>query len=87
LMTSIAFILGATPLVFATGAGSAARQSIGTVVFGGMLVSTFLNLLVTPVLYVVIKGAEERFFGRPFVEAHGTTAGVQPGENSTPPQG
>ena len=87
LMTSIAFILGATPLVFATGAGSAARQSIGTVVFGGMVVSTFLNLLVTPVLYVVIKSAEERFFGRPFVETHGTTAGLELGENSTPPQG
>ena len=86
LMTSIAFILGSTPLVFATGAGSAARQSIGTVVFGGMLVSTFLNLMVTPILYVVIKSLEERLFGRPFVEAHGSTAGVEVQENSTPLQ-
>ncbi|MFN2460887.1 MAG: efflux RND transporter permease subunit [Candidatus Velthaea sp.] len=60
LMTSIAFVLGVTPLVFATGAGSAARNSLGTVVFGGMIVSTILNLVVTPVLYVLIVSIEER---------------------------
>ena len=60
LMTSIAFIFGVTPLVFASGAGSASRQSLGTAVFGGMIVSTLLNLIVTPVLYVVIAGIEER---------------------------
>lgn len=60
LMTSIAFCLGVTPLVFATGAGSAARNSLGTVVFGGMLVSTALNLFITPVLYVIIAGLESR---------------------------
>jgi HAE1 family hydrophobic/amphiphilic exporter-1 len=61
LMTSIAFVLGVTPLVFATGAGSAARNSLGTVVFGGMIFSTALNLFITPVLYVVIAGLEQRF--------------------------
>jgi hydrophobic/amphiphilic exporter-1 (mainly G- bacteria), HAE1 family len=60
LMTSIAFVIAVIPLVFATGAGSAARHSLGTVVFGGMLVSTFLNLAITPVLYVIIKGLERR---------------------------
>jgi HAE1 family hydrophobic/amphiphilic exporter-1 len=60
LMTSIAFILGVTPLVFASGAGSAARHSLGTAVFGGMILSTILNLFVTPVLYVFIAGLEER---------------------------
>jgi len=63
LMTSIAFIIAVLPLVFATGAGSAARHSLGTVVFGGMLVSTFLNLAITPVLYVIVKSLELR--GRP----------------------
>jgi HAE1 family hydrophobic/amphiphilic exporter-1 len=58
LMTSIAFVLGALPLMLASGAGSAARQSIGTVVVGGMIVSTFLNLLVTPALYVLVKRLE-----------------------------
>jgi HAE1 family hydrophobic/amphiphilic exporter-1 len=60
LMTSIAFIIAVTPLVFASGAGSAARHSLGTVVFGGMLLSTFLNLAITPVLYVIVKGLELR---------------------------
>ena len=60
LMTSIAFILGIFPLVIATGNGAASRNSLGTVVFGGMLVSTFLNLFVVPVLYVLIISIEER---------------------------
>ena len=60
LMTSIAFIFGVTPLVFASGAGSASRNSLGTAVFGGMIVSTILNLVITPVLYVIIAGIEDR---------------------------
>ena len=55
LMTSFAFILGVFPLVIATGAGEAARHSVGTAVAGGMLVSTFLNLVFIPVLYVVVQ--------------------------------
>jgi HAE1 family hydrophobic/amphiphilic exporter-1 len=55
LMTSLAFILGVLPLVFATGAGAEARNSVGTAVAGGMLVSTFLNLVFIPVLYVVVQ--------------------------------
>ena len=56
LMTSLAFILGVLPLVFASGAGEAARHSVGTTVAGGMFVSTFLNLIFIPVLYVVVQG-------------------------------
>jgi HAE1 family hydrophobic/amphiphilic exporter-1 len=56
LMTSLAFILGVLPLVFATGAGQEARHSVGTAVAGGMFVSTFLNILFIPVLYVVVQG-------------------------------
>ena len=55
LMTSLAFILGVLPLVFASGAGAEARNSVGTAVAGGMLVSTFLNLMFIPVLYVVVQ--------------------------------
>jgi HAE1 family hydrophobic/amphiphilic exporter-1 len=55
LMTSFAFILGVLPLVIATGAGRAARHSVGTAVCAGMFVSTFLNLIFIPVLYVVMK--------------------------------
>jgi HAE1 family hydrophobic/amphiphilic exporter-1 len=64
LMTSFAFILGIVPLVFASGAGSAGRQSLGTVVFGGMLVSTFLSLYIVPVLYTVVRGMRESREGR-----------------------
>lgn len=54
LMTSLAFIAGLLPLVFASGAGSASRQSLGTAVVGGMIVSTILNLIVVPAMYLVI---------------------------------
>jgi hydrophobic/amphiphilic exporter-1 (mainly G- bacteria), HAE1 family len=63
LMTSLAFILGVLPLVFATGAGQAARQSVGTTVAGGMIVSTFLNLVFIPVLYVVVQTIRGMFGG------------------------
>jgi hydrophobic/amphiphilic exporter-1 (mainly G- bacteria), HAE1 family len=55
LMTSLAFILGVTPLVLATGAGRAGRISVGTAVFGGMIAATTLNLLFIPLLYVVVR--------------------------------
>ncbi|HEY0307061.1 MAG TPA: efflux RND transporter permease subunit [Acidobacteriaceae bacterium] len=61
LMTSIAFILGVLPLVFATGAGKLGRHSVGTSVVGGMIVSTILNLIFIPVLYVILKTLLERF--------------------------
>jgi HAE1 family hydrophobic/amphiphilic exporter-1 len=55
LMTSLAFILGVLPLVFATGAGSEARHSVGTAVAGGMFFATFLNIIIIPILYVVVQ--------------------------------
>jgi HAE1 family hydrophobic/amphiphilic exporter-1 len=60
LMTSLAFILGVLPLLFAEGAGQASRHSLGTAVFGGMIVSTLLNLYFIPVLYIVIETWRER---------------------------
>jgi HAE1 family hydrophobic/amphiphilic exporter-1 len=82
LMTSIAFILGIFPLVVATGNGAASRNSLGTVVFGGMLVSTFLNLFVVPVLYVLIISIEERLRPRRGAGPNGrvTTLGEPAGE-------
>ncbi len=61
LMTAISTLLGILPLAIATGAGSASRQSLGTVVFGGMLVATFLSLFVVPIVYIVIKMFTEKF--------------------------
>jgi HAE1 family hydrophobic/amphiphilic exporter-1 len=54
LMTSMAFILGVSPLIFATGAGAVARQTIGWTVFGGMIAATFIGIFMVPVLFVVI---------------------------------
>ena len=53
-MTSLAFILGVLPLIFATGAGAVARRTIGFTVFGGMLAATTLAIFIVPVLFVLI---------------------------------
>jgi hydrophobe/amphiphile efflux-1 (HAE1) family protein len=66
LMTALSFILGVAPLVIASGAGSAARRSLGTAVFGGMLVATLLSLVLVPALYVIVQGASEWMRGRLF---------------------
>lgn len=60
LMTAFAFILGVIPLMVASGAGAASRQSIGTTVFGGMLAATFLSLGLVPVFYAVIESLRSR---------------------------
>lgn len=60
LMTSFAFILGLVPMVLASGAGAVSRQSLGTAVNGGMLLSTVLSLFVVPVLYILISTAREQ---------------------------
>ncbi len=60
LMTSLAFIMGVVPLVVASGAGENGRHSVGTTVFGGMIMSTVLNLFFIPVLYLLIEGFRER---------------------------
>ncbi|MBB6498338.1 efflux RND transporter permease subunit [Pedobacter cryoconitis] len=54
IMTSLAFILGVLPLVFATGAGAVARRTIGLTVLGGMLAASTLAIFIVPVLYVLI---------------------------------
>ena len=64
LMTAFSTLLGIFPLVVATGAGSTSRQSLGTAVFGGMLVATFLSLFVVPIFYIVIKMLTEKLLGK-----------------------
>ncbi len=58
-MTSIAFILGVVPLLTATGAGAASQQSLGTVVFGGMLASTLVAIPFVSVFYIVMESFAE----------------------------
>jgi HAE1 family hydrophobic/amphiphilic exporter-1/multidrug efflux pump len=62
LMTSLAFILGVSPLAFSSGAGAGARHSVGTGVMGGMLAATFLAIFFVPFFFKLIM---ERRFGEP----------------------
>lgn len=62
LMTAISGLVGFLPLAIATGAGAESRQSLGTALFGGYLVSTFLSLFIVPVLYILTKNVSDRFF-------------------------
>jgi HAE1 family hydrophobic/amphiphilic exporter-1 len=55
LMTAIAFILGVTPLVIATGSGAASRQILGTTVMGGMLAATFLSIFLVPATFALVE--------------------------------
>ena len=55
LMTALTFIIGSLPLVFATGAGAASRQEIGTVVVGGMLLASSLALIFVPLAYKLLE--------------------------------
>jgi len=78
LMTSFAFILGCVPLWVATGAGSVARQIMGTTVIGGMLAATGIAIFIIPALFVLV----ERFSARWSSEApgHATVPQLSPSE-------
>ena len=64
LMTAIAALAGFLPLVVANGAGAHSQQSLGTVIFGGLVVATVLSLGVVPPVYVLVKNLERRLFAR-----------------------
>jgi hydrophobe/amphiphile efflux-1 (HAE1) family protein len=60
MMTSFAFILGLYPLVVASGASQLARRDVGTPVFGGMILASFIGIFVIPALYVTFQAIRER---------------------------
>ncbi len=60
MMTSFAFILGLYPLVVATGASELARRDVGTPVFGGMILASFIGIFAIPPLYVMFQAIRER---------------------------
>ena len=78
IMTSLAFVFGVVPLVTATGAGAAARQSMGTGVFGGMIVATFIAPIFVPLFFALLARKP-----RPHHE-HGLPPGGQPVVPATP---
>ena len=64
-MTSLAFVLGVLPLVLATGAGAAARRSMGTGVFGGMLAATFIATIFIPLFFVLLSRRKAKRLAAP----------------------
>ncbi|MBC1219064.1 efflux RND transporter permease subunit [Nostoc sp. UCD121] len=64
LMTSFAALLGFLPLVISQGAGASSRWSLGTALFGGLLLSTFLSLFLVPILYILVKTLAQAIFSR-----------------------
>jgi HAE1 family hydrophobic/amphiphilic exporter-1 len=76
LMTSLAFILGCVPLWTATGAGSVARQIMGTTVIGGMAAATAIAIFIIPALFVLV----ERLATRRSSEVAGHAAVPRPSE-------
>jgi len=73
MMTSVAFILGLVPLVWATGAAQLSRRGVGTAVFAGMIVATSIGVFLIPMLYVTFQAMRERTkarFGRKAATSH-----------------
>ena len=75
LMTSMAFILGVSPLAWSVGAGAELRQTLGTTVFSGMIGVTLFGLIFTPVFYVVSRWIALRLGSRRAAAAEGRVAG------------
>jgi HAE1 family hydrophobic/amphiphilic exporter-1 len=78
LMTSLAFILGCVPLWTATGAGSVARQIMGTTVIGGMVAATAIAIFIIPALFVLIEPLARRRSGD--LPGHATVPQLSPSE-------
>jgi len=81
MMTSFAFILGVYPLVSATGASELARRGVGTPVFGGMILASFVAIFAIPPLYVMFQAIRERLRpgARPAKAVEGTPASAKAG--------
>ena len=78
LMTSLAFILGCVPLWIATGAGSVARQIMGTTVIGGMVAATGIAIFIIPALFVLVERLASRRSGE--APGHATAPQLSPSE-------
>jgi len=78
MMTTMAALVGTLPIALGLGAGSEARRPLGLAVVGGLVVSQFLTLYITPVYYIYIEGARRRLFDRRTPAPAGPNSPVQP---------
>jgi multidrug efflux pump len=83
MMTSFAFILGLYPLVVAVGASQLARRNVGTPVFGGMILASFIGIFAIPPLYVMFQAIRERL--RPSSRPQKTAPATHVDADATPP--
>jgi len=81
MMTSFAFILGLTPLVFGSGAAMLARRNVSSPVFGGMLAASILGIFAIPALYVTFQALREKVKG---TGRKGDKTGGTPGGSAAP---
>ncbi|MCU0524291.1 MAG: efflux RND transporter permease subunit [Elainella sp. Prado103] len=87
MMTAVSSLVGFFPLLVASGAGAASRWSLGTAIFGGLLVATVMNYLVTPALYVVVKSLVAAVMGsKPPSEPPASSDGGEPSAERNPEQ-
>jgi HAE1 family hydrophobic/amphiphilic exporter-1 len=87
MMTTFALILGTLPIALAIGRGSEFRETIGITIIGGILLSTFLTLLVIPCSYTIFDDISEAFYRRRHkgkASQHGTAAGSTPNPEEQP---
>jgi HAE1 family hydrophobic/amphiphilic exporter-1 len=82
LMTAFAFILGVVPLMLSSGAGAASRVSLGTAVFGGMLVGTILGVCIVPAFYAIFQRLSEWWQPLPPAVEAGVPASMPAGDGA-----
>jgi HAE1 family hydrophobic/amphiphilic exporter-1 len=76
MMTTVAALFGTLPIALGYGEGADARQPLGLAVVGGLLVSQFLTLYITPVIYLYMEGLQERLRRRRTAAPEGAAARV-----------